>query len=415
MFSEIKVEVSWSPKNKAHYMSKGYEYTKRGDKFFVDISELPSNTSMRVSVPCDCCGNNFDAIYKCYRQNIENGNDILCADCRFKIRQEAHYKRVVEICREKGYELITKKEDIKDNQTLIEYVCPLHGLTSTKLTGLFVGKGCYSCGRMNSLKNKATTTLQERQDSLYSKALAVAEEKKYMITTSKENIHRNIDVIEYICPVHGSHGMRISNFISGRCCPDCSVDNLRELFKSSPDEVEEEIKSFGGKLLNKDDYTNNTTKNLEILCPECKEEIIVTSRRNFLQHGGQVCSNCETKGSSGERRIRHYLESNEILFEDEKWFDDCRDVKPLPFDFYLPDYNALIEFDGKQHYEDRGYKSGRFSDTLEYTQRHDKIKTNYCLSNNINLIRIPYWDYNNIESILDEQLNTQLYLHKDIV
>lgn len=83
----------------------------------------------------------------------------------------------------------------------------------------------------------------------------------------------------------------------------------------------------------------------------------------------------------------------------------------MPFDFYLPNHNILIEYDGEQHYYDRGYKTGMFRDTLEYTQMHDKIKTDYCINNNIKLIRIPYWDYNNIDTILNKELN----LHEDIV
>ena len=105
---------------------------------------------------------------------------------------------------------------------------------------------------------------------------------------------------------------------------------------------------------------------------------------------------------------KKYLEKNNILFEQEKWFSDCRDVKPLPFDFYLPDYNTIIEFDGEQH-----YKQGHFTHShLSYTQAHDVIKNEYCKNNNIRLIRIPYWNINNIEEILENKL---LISHKDIV
>ena len=111
--------------------------------------------------------------------------------------------------------------------------------------------------------------------------------------------------------------------------------------------------------------------------------------------------------SLGEKRIRIYLENNSILFEKQKWFPDCRDRNPLPFDFYLQKYNLLIEYDGRQHFEETDY----FTYPLEITQHHDQIKNNYCLTNGIHLIRIPYWNYNKIEEILEQEL----ILHKDIV
>lgn len=111
--------------------------------------------------------------------------------------------------------------------------------------------------------------------------------------------------------------------------------------------------------------------------------------------------------SKGERRIRHFLESHDINFVQEKVFYDCKDKNPLPFDFYLPKYNMCIEFDGEQHYIDKG----NFSTSLEYTQHHDDIKTAYCNQNNIHLLRIPYWHYNNVDKILAKNI----ILHKDIV
>ena len=97
--------------------------------------------------------------------------------------------------------------------------------------------------------------------------------------------------------------------------------------------------------------------------------------------------------------IRKILEDNHIAFEREKSFSDCRDTKPLPFDFYLPNYNLCIEFDGQHHFEDRGFGN------LEITKKHDEIKNQYCQNNNINLLRIPYWNGNDIEKIIYKQLN----------
>jgi len=76
------------------------------------------------------------------------------------------------------------------------------------------------------------------------------------------------------------------------------------------------------------------------------------------------------------------LLDNNIPFEIEKKFSSCKDIKELPFDFYVKS-SYLIEFDGIQHYK----KDSLFD--YEYTHKHDLIKNKWCKDNNIPLIRIP--------------------------
>ena len=78
-------------------------------------------------------------------------------------------------------------------------------------------------------------------------------------------------------------------------------------------------------------------------------------------------------------------------------------IRPLPFDFYLPDYNTCIEYDGIQHFEVVDYFGGL--DGFITTKIRDTIKNEYCKSKNIKLIRIPYWGFDNIENILKKELN----------
>lgn len=101
---------------------------------------------------------------------------------------------------------------------------------------------------------------------------------------------------------------------------------------------------------------------------------------------GRGCPKCHE--SIGERLVALWLNDKNISYIQEKRFDDCRDNKTLPFDFYLPDYNAVIEYQGKQHYESIDYFGG--NDNLKYTQYHDKIKSDYCKQNNIRLLCIRY-------------------------
>lgn len=243
--------------------------------------------------------------------------------------------------------------------------------------------------------------------NLYSKAIEACNKKGYKLLSDKSDIKNNVTYVKYLCKHHGEQSMRISNLISGRNCPQCKIDAAREKYKINPDEVEKRVCKCGGELINKNDYKNQYEKNLIILCPRCKNAF-TTSLVLFTQHGGQVCKECYSSESIGEMKIRKYLEENKILFQQEKWFPDCRDVNPLPFDFYLLELNTIIEFDGRQHFEETNH----FTYSFQTVKKHDNIKNNYCLINNINLIRIPYTEINHISEILNEKLNN---LHEDIV
>ena len=99
-----------------------------------------------------------------------------------------------------------------------------------------------------------------------------------------------------------------------------------------------------------------------------------------------------------------WLDKNNIFYEPQMRFDDCCDIKTLPFDFYIPSLKIAIEYDGKQHFEPIEYFGGK--ESFEILQKHDAIKNEYCKNNGISLLRIPYYKYNNIE----EELNNFLFI-----
>ena len=130
----------------------------------------------------------------------------------------------------------------------------------------------------------------------------------------------------------------------------------------------------------------------ECLC-DCGQISYVTTSHLLSGHT-QSCG-C-WKESRGEILIATLLEELGISFKREFIFDNCQNPKTnhvLRFDFYLPDYNCCIEYDGIQHYKITGWSSEK---VLKATQERDKIKTSYCMENNIKLIRIPYWEKDNI-------------------
>lgn len=111
--------------------------------------------------------------------------------------------------------------------------------------------------------------------------------------------------------------------------------------------------------------------------------------------------NLKSYTSKGEQRISKWLKDNNLPYKKEKGFDNCLSPKGfgLYFDFYLPHNNLVIEYDGEWH-----YKVIINELELEKQKVHDQLKTDFCITNNIKLLRIPYWELDNIESILTKNI-----------
>ena len=88
-------------------------------------------------------------------------------------------------------------------------------------------------------------------------------------------------------------------------------------------------------------------------------------------------------------------------------FSGCKDKQELPFDFYIPAINMLIEFDGPQHdapVQFYGTTKERAEIVFEYTKKHDNMKNNFCEREGYFLFRIKYKDLKNIDSILADNI-----------
>lgn len=112
----------------------------------------------------------------------------------------------------------------------------------------------------------------------------------------------------------------------------------------------------------------------------------------------------KTKMSHGEVIISNVLDRKNIKYKYNKSLKDCISSSKLRFDFYLPDYNLCIEFDGIQHYKPVDIFGGE--EEFLKTQMRDKIKNQWCELNNIKLIRFNYMQsVEVIESVITKNLN----------
>lgn len=122
-----------------------------------------------------------------------------------------------------------------------------------------------------------------------------------------------------------------------------------------------------------------------------------------------VTTSCGCVRSIGEVKVAKFLTELNVSYKQELRLEECKDVRPLPFDFGIFNKTGqllfLIEINGQQHYEPKfGNSKTESEKILQYTQSHDKIKQEFCQSNNIDLLIIPYWELNNYKKIITERL-----------
>lgn len=137
-------------------------------------------------------------------------------------------------------------------------------------------------------------------------------------------------------------------------------------------------------------------------CPKCCAQLSIASD---LRAHMRVCTGSMSM-SSGEYAVKGILDDMGIQYEREMRFVDCKDIRPLPFDFYLPQHIAAIEYDGEQHFKAVSTWGGQ--EALEKQQLHDGIKTAYCANNNIRLLRIKYTDFERAKELITAFLSVPL-------
>lgn len=184
---------------------------------------------------------------------------------------------------------------------------------------------------------------------------------------------------------------RTSTFLNKKECPYCVERGIPNTLSTKY-----KLKEKGYTLLS--DYKDQET-NVLIRHDKCGF-IWKVKPINFKNNLDGNCPQCNRLISKGERKIIDFLEKSHIEYHREHSFS-WQSHKLFRYDFFIPDYNLIIEFNGRQHYEE----TGLFSSSLEETQEHDKIKIEEAKKNNFNLLIIPYTHINNIEKILIKWFN----------
>lgn len=247
---------------------------------------------------------------------------------------------------------------------------------------------CNECSMITNMRKRFAKTQKQFKNEVKEKF-----EDKYTVLGKYININTKITVKHNECGY--VYDVRPSAMIKqGTGCPKC-FGKHRKTTKQFKEEI---FNIFGDEYEVVGEYVNAKTP-IMMKHTECGNmwEIAPTS---FLRY--KTCTFC-TSRSKGEDKIAKILNNKHIYYEREKRFDDCKGKKKLPFDFAIFNKNyeldMLIEYDGIQH-----FKPSFNEKEYKHIKINDKIKDEYCKNKNIKLLRIPYWKFDKIESILVDAL-----------
>lgn len=273
-------------------------------------------------------------------------------------------------------------------RNFVKIICPIHGEFEQQYHHHLAGRGCKKCG------NKAININNGK---------AFSQEKFIEIITSKNIPNLSFEKVVYkskredvivTCSVHGDYTTKAEILLKGNGCKKCASEKLSSDRLITTDSfVNKAIRKHGNIY----DYSNVEYKgSFEVVEIFCKEHQKCFYQTPMTHLKGSGCPLCNT--SKGELLISNYLDINKIEYNTQKTFKGLILTRKLKFDFYLPEYNCCIEYDGEQHFKALSNHWGGQEGFIK-RQRADRMKNDYCELYNIPLLRIRFDDKNIEESI----------------
>ena len=363
------------------------------------ISKEYKNNKAKLKIQCKC-GETFERTFG----DFKNKNMYYCTCCSGNKLRYSDVKKFIE---SKNCKLISK--EYENNSTKLNIQCSCGEIFKVSFNTFKKDEQwqCKSCGEKKRIKS-----MQDRVGGFkyytYEDVKSIIESKTDLVLLSEE-YNGCFDELKCSCGeiFYKPFNTIIYNINFGKrnLCPKCIKKGNDESFRLKEEDIQEKIIDFYKYkkfiLLNHEGYKNNRSL-MSFKCSKCGH-IFISTVHELTTGDGKVCPNCEATYAKGEAKIKNFLDKRRINYKKEKTFKECRHKKALRFDFYLPDYNCCIEFDGKQHYEVVNYFGGE-KGYIE-RKRNDSIKNEYCKKNNISLLRIPYFKFNDVENILNDFLD----------
>jgi hypothetical protein len=273
-----------------------------------------------------------------------------------------------------------------NSKTDVIITCGIHGDFTQRPNNHLTGAGCPLCG-LDAIKHKKSKTT----DEFISTATKIFRDRYIYDESFYIGARKPITII---CKLHGKFKQKPNDHLGGHGCPACV--NVSVLTNET---FLEKVKNVHNKFYYPNLTIQGTKVKIEIVCP--KHGSFWQAPANHLR--GQGCPIC--KESSGEKKIRVWLTDHTVIFSQQYKTSKCKNRRPLPFDFAILDNDqkvvGLIEYQGEQHFTTKTFGNSS-KVTLKDIQYRDKIKRDYCHTNQIPLLIVPHWDKVNIPTMLEK-------------
>ncbi len=291
-------------------------------------------------------------------------------------------------------------KSFKTTKDKIDIICETHGPFQQSILDHKRGSICPKCSTKEK-SSKLKTSIKDLIENFNLK-----HNKRYDYSLIKE-YNNNRELLPILCHIEG-HGLfyqRATNHLAGQICPKCSnLNKSNNALLSKKELLKRFKKAYPENLFDYSDFIKNCDyKGIDkLITVKCNKPGHVEFEVTPYAHiKGQGCPKCAS--TKGELKIQQYLEDNKIEFIKEKKFETLIKNTYLRFDFYIEKYNLLIEYDGQQHFSPvkfGGISELKATELFHKAQERDILKNKFVAKNNIHLLRIPYWEFNNIEDIL---------------
>lgn len=284
------------------------------------------------------------------------------------------------------YSLVDYQGDTKK----VKIICKIHG-TFEQQPGAHgrQKQGCPKCSaiRVGKAQQIGNSEFIKRVEKVFGKDAFAYTKLNY------QGAHKDVTLICKKCGNAETKDPR--SFYIGYGCLKCKVKRRNPKQITKEQFLERAIKAHGRRY----DYSNVEYKSIYD-----EVEIVCFKHGSFYQKPAihlYAKSNCpECKITKGEESISQHLNNKDIryIFQYRVSIDKSYHY----YDFYIPDRNIMIEFNGMQHYKPIKFFGGQKA--FQHIQMRDKIKKQYCLENRIKLLIYNYKELDQIERIIDNDL-----------
>lgn len=347
----------------------------------------------KTPVECICDKHKDKGVQSITPDQIVNGSgSYFCKYCNREHSQD--WKRInpvdiISHCKDRGSTVVDIATE--GNQTVVYYVCDLHQSMGIQRSVWYHLKQYVHCCKYCAGRGLDTQMYQR----------LVSEVNPRVVILSEYNGYDN--PIWALCSGCGhiwqTRAGQLMSKTRHRGCPQCARVRIITAESYTQADFEAQLEQRRPDLEPAGEY-QGSHKPTSVRCKICGN--LYSANACNILNSTATCPTCRTKWPT-QQHVRDIIISWGIDLIPEYWFPDCVYKRPLLFDAYLPEYNILVEYDGEQHYQIVDFFHGATGDPESdflVRKARDRIKDEYCSEHHIALIRIPYWEKNNLESFL---------------